>query len=93
MYRTCYIVQIVTFEIKEQDLPRVLSLYLEFNLQLKIPKCALKGLELMDVIFNDPDNCNMITGDDGRFFTWTIDYNDCGTVKNVRITNNLKQRV
>jgi hypothetical protein len=58
----------------------------EFNLQLKIPKCALKGLELMDVIFNDPDNCNMITGDDGRFFTWTIDYNDCGTVKNVNST-------
>ena len=27
MYRTCYIVQIVTFEIKEQDLPSLIFIF------------------------------------------------------------------
>ena len=50
-------------------------------MQLKIPVCALKGLELEDIVFNDDENCNKISARDGNFFTWTIDYNDCGTSK------------
>ena len=45
----------------------------------------------MDIVFNDPDNCNMETNDDGRFFYWTIDYNDCGTTRNVSHTRILNR--
>lgn len=52
-------------------------------MELKVPKCALKGLELNDVMFNDDENCALTSTEDGSHFTWKIDYTDCGTTKNV----------
>ena len=46
-------------------------------MELRIPKCALKGLRLEDVIFND-QNCALIATEEDGFFNWSIDYNDCG---------------
>ena len=56
---------------------------LEFSMELKIPVCALKGLELQDVKFNDESNCNAVAEQVGDHFHWVIDYNDCGTKKSV----------
>ena len=55
----------------------------EFSMELKIPVCALKGLELQDVKFNDESNCNAVAEQVGDHFHWVIDYNDCGTKKSV----------
>ena len=52
-------------------------------MELKIPVCALKGLELQDVKFNDESNCNAVAEQVGDHFHWVIDYNDCGTKKSV----------
>ena len=52
-------------------------------MELRVPKCALKGLELTDVIFNDVTNCALTANEDGNHFVWQIDYNDCGTSKSV----------
>ena len=52
-------------------------------MELKVPKCALKGLELSDVMFNDAENCALTSTEDEGHFTWKIDYTDCGTTKNV----------
>ena len=52
-------------------------------MELRVPKCALKGLELSDVMFNDVDNCALSANEDGNHFVWQIDYNDCGTTKSV----------
>ena len=52
-------------------------------MELKIPVCALKGLELQDVKFNDESNCNAVAEKVGDHFHWVIDYNDCGTKKTV----------
>ena len=56
---------------------------LEFSMELKIPVCALKGLELQDVKFNDDSECNAVAEQVGDHFHWVIDYNDCGTKKSV----------
>ena len=53
-----------------------------------MPKCALKGLELQDVMFNDVVNCGVSTNEDGNHFVWQIDYNDCGTTKSVSFIAN-----
>merc|ERR1712176_290010 len=55
----------------------------EFNMELRVPKCALKGLELNDVKFNDEVNCDVETSEDVTHFSWTINYNDCGTTKSL----------
>jgi len=55
----------------------------EFYMELRVPKCALKGLELSDVMFNDVDNCALSANEDGNHFVWQIDYNDCGTTKSL----------
>ena len=52
-------------------------------MELKIPVCALKGLELADIKFNDELNCDSQAVRVGNHFTWNINYNECGTTKTV----------
>ena len=53
----------------------------EFHMKIEIPKCAFKGLELTDIIFNDPTLCSPEANFNGTHYIWNINYNDCGTQK------------
>ena len=56
-------------------------------MELRVPKCALKGLRLDDVMFNDEHNCAMVAVEEDNHFKWAIDYTDCGTVMSSNGTN------
>ena len=62
----------------------------EFYMELRVPKCALKGLELQDIMFNDDVTCGLTATEDGNHYVWQIDYNDCGTTKSVSFFNLIK---
>ena len=50
-------------------------------MKIEIPKCAFKGLELSDIIFNDSNLCSPDSQFNGTHYIWNINYNDCGTQK------------
>ena len=50
-------------------------------MKIEIPKCAFKGLELTDIIFNDSNLCSPDSQFNGTHYIWNINYNDCGTQK------------
>ena len=55
-------------------------------MELQIPSCALRGLNMDDIIFNSgmDGDCGAVKNDNGTFFNWKISYNDCGTIRNVK---------
>lgn len=57
----------------------------EFHLEIDIPKCALRGLELDDIIFNSglDGDCGAEKVNNGSHLQWKINYNDCGTIRTV----------
>ena len=59
----------------------------EFNMELRVPKCALKGLRLDDIMFNDEHNCEMVALEEDNHFKWVIDYTACGTAMSSNGTN------
>jgi hypothetical protein len=58
-------------------------------LEIDIPKCALRGLELDDIIFNSglDGDCGAEKVNNGSHLQWKINYNDCGTIRTVSIVN------
>ena len=60
--------------------------FIEFAMELQIPSCALRGLNMDDIIFNSgmEGDCGAVKNDNGTFFNWKISYNDCGTIRNVK---------
>ena len=55
-------------------------------MELQIPSCALRGLDMDDIIFNSgmEGDCGATKNDNGTYFNWKISYNDCGTIRNVK---------
>lgn len=70
----------------------------EFHMEIEIPSCALRGLSMDDIVFNSgaDGDCGLIKVDNGTYYSWKINYNDCGTVRTVddsgviSYTNSLK---
>ena len=58
-------------------------------MELRVPKCALKGLRLSDVKFNDDKNCGLVAIEEDNHYEWSIDYTDCGTVRSQNDTNRI----
>ena len=55
----------------------------EYAMKVVIPSCALKGVEIWEIGLKENILCNVKMDFNSTYYSWEIDYNDCGTSKTV----------